>query len=106
MSSLIEAVLLAALVMTTACVVPMYRRLKRFDGCQAQYRDMIETSSRRLAHAGDAVQGFATEGRTILAQLAREIDLAEAALASLKAERLALSDATPPQSAAAARRVG
>lgn len=90
MFSLIEGVLLGALVMTTACVVPMYQRLKRFDRYHAQYRDMIETSSRTLTQAGDAVQGFATEGRTVLAQLSQEMERAEAALARLRAERLAI----------------
>ncbi|MGE8129529.1 MULTISPECIES: hypothetical protein [unclassified Methylobacterium] len=98
MFSLAEALLFAALVATTACLVPMYMRLKRLDRYHAQYRDMVDWSASALVGASNAVQSFAQDGRVVLEDLGREIELAKAALAELRAERDRL---TAPAHAAA-----
>ena len=95
MFSLVEGALFVALVLTTACLLPMYLRLKRLDRYQAQFEAMIASSSHTLTEAGNAVRGFAVDGRSILECLSREIDLADAALRRLKAERVAASAAMP-----------
>lgn len=96
MFSLAEALLFAALVATTACLVPMYMRLKRLDRYHAQYRDMVDWSACALVGASNAVQAFAQEGRTVLEDLSREIEYAKAALEDLKAERLRLTTSASP----------
>ena len=99
MFSLAEALLFAALVATTACLVPMYMRLKRLDRYHAQYRDMVDWSASALVGASNAVQAFAQDGRTVLEDLSREIETAKAALAELRAERSRLTAAPPPDAA-------
>jgi len=94
-----EALLFAALVATTACLVPMYMRLKRLDRYHAQYRDMVDWSASALVGASNAVQAFAQDGRTVLEDLSREIETAKAALAELRAERSRLTAAPPPDAA-------
>ncbi|TXN61716.1 hypothetical protein FV228_20535 [Methylobacterium sp. WL18] len=96
MFSLAEALLFAALVATTGCLVPMYMRLKRLDRYHAQYRDMIDWSACAMVGASNAVQAFAQEGRTVLEDLSSEIEFAKAALAELKAERLKLTSPAQP----------
>ena len=96
MFSLAEALLFAALVATTACLVPMYMRLKRLDRYHAQYRDMVDWSACALVGASNAVQAFAQEGRTVLEDLSREIECAKSALDELKAERLRLTASAAP----------
>lgn len=104
MFSLAEALLFAALVATTACLVPMYMRLKRLDRYHAQYRDMVDWSASALVGASNAVQSFAQDGRVVLEDLSREIETAKAALAELKAERARLTTSAQsgagPESAA------
>ncbi|MCJ2048340.1 hypothetical protein [Methylobacterium sp. J-070] len=96
MFSLAEALLFAALVATTACLVPMYLRLKRLDRYHAQYRDMVDWSACALVGASNAVQSFTQDGRVVLEDLSREIESAKAALDELKAERLRLTASAPP----------
>ena len=101
-----EALLFAALVATTACLVPMYLRLKRLDRYHAQYRDMVDWSATALVGASNAVQSFAQDGRMVLEDLSREIESAKAALDELKAERLRLMSAAQPAVAAQEPGVG
>ena len=96
MFSLAEALLFAALVATTGCLVPMYMRLKRLDRYHAQYRDMVDWSASALVGASNAVQSFAQDGRTVLEDLSREIETAKAALAELRAERSRLMASAQP----------
>ena len=85
MTTLVDGVLLAALVGTSACVVPMYIKLKRLDRTQAEYGRAMAASGHALASAGEAVRSFAGEGRAVLDALSREIDEARATLADLEA---------------------
>ncbi|APT30632.1 hypothetical protein MCBMB27_01341 [Methylobacterium phyllosphaerae] len=106
MFSLAEALLFAALVATTACLVPMYMRLKRLDRYHAQYRDMVDWSASALVGASNAVQSFAQDGRVVLEDLSREIECAKVALAELKAERIRLANAAQPGDASPEPAVG
>ncbi len=69
MVSLVDGVLLAALVGTTACVLPLYLKLKRLDRAQAEYGRAVAASGHALASAGEAVRNFTGEGREILEAL-------------------------------------
>lgn len=71
MASLVDGILLAALVSTCACVVPMYLKLKRLDRTQAEYGRAMVASGHALASAGEAVRNFAGEGRDVLDALGR-----------------------------------
>ncbi|GEP03165.1 hypothetical protein [Methylobacterium oxalidis] len=90
MASLVDGVLLAALVGTSACVVPMYLKLKRLDRAQAAYGRAMAESGHALASAGEAVRSFAGEGREVLDALGLKIEEARAAQADLEASRRAL----------------
>ncbi|WP_132255171.1 hypothetical protein [Methylobacterium segetis] len=90
MASWIDGVLLTALVGTSACVVPMYLKLKRLDRAQAAYGRAMAQSGDALVSAGDAVRSFASEGREVLEALSLKIEEARGALAELEASRRAL----------------
>ncbi len=85
MASLVDGVLLTALVATSACVVPMYLKLKRLDRAQAEYGRAVAASGHALAIAGEAVRSFAGAGREVLDALGRRIEEARATLAELEA---------------------
>ncbi|GAA0274642.1 hypothetical protein LNAOJCKE_4151 [Methylorubrum aminovorans] len=90
MGSLVDGILLIALVATSACVVPMYLKLKRLDRTQAEYGAAVAASGVALTQAGEAVRAFKEEGREVLDALSLKIDEARAALAELEASRAAL----------------
>lgn len=94
MTPLVDTVLLLALVVTSACVVPMYLKLKRLDRTQAEYGRIFAESGQALNSAGDAVRSFSTEGREILESLTVKIDEARQILADLEASRRALTSDT------------
>ncbi|HJE22245.1 MAG TPA: hypothetical protein K8W01_01105 [Methylorubrum populi] len=93
MGSLVDGVLLVALVATSACVLPMYLKLKRLDRTQAEYGAAVAASGVALAQAGEAVRSFKDEGREVLEALSLKIDEARATLAELEASRTALQAA-------------
>ncbi|TGE00650.1 hypothetical protein [Methylobacterium nonmethylotrophicum] len=93
MVSLVDGVLLAALVGTNACVLPLYLKLKRLDRAQAEYGRAFAASGHALASAGEAVRGFTGEGREVLAALGAKIDEARATLEALEAGRRAAAQA-------------
>ncbi len=90
MASLVDGVLLTALVATSACVVPMYLKLKRLDRAQAEYGRAVAASGHALASAGEAVRSFAGEGRAVLDALGQKIEEARAMLAELEAAQARL----------------
>jgi intergrase/recombinase len=90
MTPLVDTILLVALVATSACVVPMYLKLKRLDRTQAEYGRILVESGHALSQAGEAVRGFSTEGREILEALGARIDEARRVLTDLEASRQAL----------------
>lgn len=90
MGSLVDGILLLALVATSACVVPMYLKLKRLDRAQAEYGAAVAASGLALTQAGEAVRAFKDEGREVLDALSLKIEEARATLAALEASRTAL----------------
>ena len=93
MVSLVDGVLLAALIGTNACVLPLYLKLKRLDRAQAEYGRAVAASGHALATAGEAVRSFTGEGREVLDALSRKIDEARATLDALEAGRRAAAPA-------------
>ena len=91
MTPLADTILLLALAATSACVVPMYLKLKRLDRTQAEYGRILTQSGHALSQAGEAVRGFSTEGRAILEALDAKIEEARATLAALETGRRALA---------------
>ncbi|KQO51608.1 hypothetical protein [Methylobacterium sp. Leaf85] len=90
MTPLVDTILLVALVATSACVVPMYLKLKRLDRTQAEYGRILVESGHALSEAGEALRSFSTEGREILEALGARIDEARRILTDLEASRQAL----------------
>lgn len=84
MSSLVNAVLFLALVLTSAIVVAMYRKLKQLDAYHAEYKLVFDQTAVALGAAGEAVRSFSTEGRELLETLGRRIDEARAVMADLE----------------------
>ncbi|MBD8907295.1 hypothetical protein [Methylorubrum zatmanii] len=93
MGSLVDGVLLVALVATSACVLPMYLKLKRLDRTQAEYGAAVAASGVALTQAGEAVRSFKDEGREVLEALSLKIEEARATLAELEASQAALKAA-------------
>ncbi|KQP55208.1 hypothetical protein ASG40_09490 [Methylobacterium sp. Leaf399] len=91
MTPLVDTVLLLALIATSACVVPMYLKLKRLDRTQAEYGRIFAQSGQALHSAGEAVRGFSTEGREILEALTVKIDEARRTLSDLEESRRRLT---------------
>lgn len=85
MSSLVNAVLFLALMLTSAIVVAMYRKLKKLDAYHAEYKLVFDQTAEALGSARDAVRSFATEGRELLEALDARIDEARAVKADLEA---------------------
>ncbi|KMO28361.1 hypothetical protein [Methylobacterium aquaticum] len=85
MVSLVDGVLLAALVGTNACVLPLYLKLKRLDRAQAEYGQAVAASGHALASASEAVRNFTGEGRAVLEALSAKIDEAKATIDALEA---------------------
>jgi len=61
----------------------MYRKLKRFDAYQAEYKRMFEETSAALGLAGDAVRAFSSEGKEAADALGIRIEEARAILIQL-----------------------
>lgn len=85
MSSLVNLVLFAALVITSLCVLAMYRKLKRFDAYQAEYKRLFSEASTALNSAGEAVRTFGKDGKEVADTLGDRIDEARAVLVQLTA---------------------
>jgi len=87
MSSIVDVVLFAALLITTVCVVQMYRKLKRLDAYHEDYQRIFTETAAALNSARDAVRAFHDEGRDTVAQLGREIEEARRVIAEIDARR-------------------
>lgn len=97
MSSIVDAVLFAALVLTTASVVLMYRKLKRLDAYHEDYRRIFADTERAMNAARDAVNALNGEGREMVAELGRGIEEARRLITEIDARR----DGAPPAPTAA-----
>ena len=101
MTSLVNAVLFAALVLTSVIVVAMYRKLKQLDAYHAEYKLVFDRTAEALGSAGEAVNSFKTEGRELLEALGARIEEARAVMTDLEAltraaERAPTSAASVP----------
>jgi len=85
MSSLVNTILFLALVITSLCVLAMYRKLKRLDAYHAEYKRIFDQTADALGSANDAVRTITTDGREILEELGIRIDEAKKIIAELKA---------------------
>jgi hypothetical protein len=85
MSSLVNAILFLALVLTSICVVTMYFKLKRLDAYHAEYKRIFEQTSVALGSASEAVKSFNAEGRELLGALGVRIEEARTLLSELEA---------------------
>jgi hypothetical protein len=84
MSSIVDAVLFVALLLTTASVVLMYRKLKQLDGLQSDYQRALKDASTALTAAREAMTGIQAEGRDTVTRLGREIDEARHVITELE----------------------
>src|SRR5689334_21853760 len=84
-SSLADAVLLVALVTTSAIVAVMYAKLKRLDRYHAEYKRVFDQTAHALTAAQQAVSGFGREGRDTLVALGGRIEEARSLIAELDA---------------------
>lgn len=99
-SSLVDLVLLAALVLTSACVLSLYRKLKRLDRYHSDFQKSLARSVDALSEARTAVQNFNLDGRELAGALDERIAEARAVLAELDRRRAEVEE--PPANRAAA----
>jgi hypothetical protein len=85
MSSLVNTVLFLALVLTSLCVLAMYRKLKQLDTYHTEYKRIFDQTANALNSAGAAVQMFNNEGREVLETLGARIEEARSVTAELNA---------------------
>lgn len=86
-SFLIDALLLAALVATSVCVVLMHLRLRRLDRFHAEYERAFVQTAGALDAAREAVTALNVDGRVMVVALGNRIDEAKAVIAALEAQR-------------------
>ncbi|MEZ0169655.1 hypothetical protein [Microvirga sp. TS319] len=84
MSSLANIILFVALVITSAMVALMYRKLKRLDQYHADYQRIFDKTGAALIGAQNAVASFGSEGRETLALLGARIEEAREAARQLE----------------------
>ncbi|MBF9235656.1 hypothetical protein [Microvirga alba] len=84
MSSLVNIVLFLALVITSVCVLGMYRKLKRLDAYHSEYKRIFDQTAEALGSAGAALRAFTTDGRDVLDALGTKIDEAKVLLSELQ----------------------
>lgn len=73
-SSLANIILFIALVVTSAMVALMYRKLKRLDQYHAEYKQIFDKTGAALLNAQSAVSNFGSEGRETLLLLGNRIE--------------------------------
>lgn len=83
-SSLANIILFVALVITSAMVALMYRKLKRLDQYHADYQRIFDKTGAALIGAQNAVANFGSEGRETLALLGTRIEEAREAARQLE----------------------
>jgi hypothetical protein len=93
-SSLVDAILLIALVLTTLRVGAMYRELRRLRLHHDEYRRVFADTANALSGIQGAVRELNGEGRELLAALGERIDEARRLAAAL--ERSAGVEGGPP----------
>lgn len=91
-SSLVDYVLLAALALTSACVLATYLKLRHFDRNHYDYKRTLDATADALKAAGHSMGSFTTDGQKTLLELAMRIDEARKTLASLDAGIAAARD--------------
>jgi len=74
MSSLANIILFVALVITSAMVALMYRKLKRLDQYHADYQRIFDKTGEALLGAQKAVASLGSEGQETLAMLGERIE--------------------------------
>lgn len=94
-SSPVDLVLLVALVLTTACVVVVYRKLKALEAHQTHYERILHESSAALITAHQAISALNTDGRELLFSLGGKIEQAHEAIAEIDRRNAAIRRARP-----------
>jgi hypothetical protein len=84
-SSLANIILFAALVVTSAMVALMYRKLKHLDRYHADYQRIFDKTGEALIGAQNAVSSFGSEGRETLTLLGARIEEAREVAKQLEA---------------------
>ena len=84
-SSLANTILFIALVVTSAMVALMYRKLKRLDQYHADYQRIFDKTGEALISAQNAVSSFGSEGRETLTLLGARIEEAREVTKHLEA---------------------
>ncbi len=76
--SLVEVLLLAALLVTSGVTVLLHRRLKRLDAYHSDYRRIMRETAESLASAREAVTALNSDGRSVALLLGQRIEQANA----------------------------
>ncbi|MBS9479308.1 hypothetical protein [Ancylobacter radicis] len=90
-----EAVLFVALVVTSVCVVLMYRKLGALSAYQRDYRVALDDSANALHHARNAMALLNDDSRELLMLLSHKIQDAETLLWRLEHAQNAARNGKP-----------
>lgn len=94
-SSLVNFILLFALIITSICVATLYFKLKRFEVHHTEYKRVFEQASEALSTAGNAIRSLNQEGREVLLSLEQRIDEAKVVIRALEDIGLSIEEAAP-----------
>ena len=94
-SSLVNFILLAALIITSICVAMMYFKLKRFEVHHTEYKRVFEQASEALSIAGNAIRSLNHEGREVLQSLEQRIDEAKLMIRAIENINSSIEGAVP-----------
>ncbi len=86
----VDIILLIALMITTTCVILVYRKLKELEAHQADYQRVLAESATALVSAHQAVALLNTDGRELLFSLSGKIEQAHEAIAEMDSRDTAL----------------
>ncbi|GGK31099.1 hypothetical protein [Salinarimonas ramus] len=99
--SILDVVLIVALLATAAYAIGLRREFKRFRGYNAEYAEILAQTGRAMEGVERAVESVQTEGASVLAALGERIEEARSVMERLEAARQAPAVESPRRARAA-----
>ncbi|MBZ6079349.1 hypothetical protein [Microvirga puerhi] len=84
MFSLVNIILLIALVVTSVCVTAMYLKLRRLSSYHVEYKRILDQTAAALVSVNAAVQALNHDGKSTLIALGERIDEARTVLSDIR----------------------
>ncbi|SHO63245.1 hypothetical protein SAMN02745172_01319 [Pseudoxanthobacter soli DSM 19599] len=94
-SSLVDVILLIALVITSISVLTTYAKLKKLERHHREYEIVLAQTAQSLDAARTAIERLQADGEGLVASLAGQIERAQALVDELDSRRTALGTGEP-----------